>query len=208
MLNIQNCLEKLMIKRQIFVSEADFQLELAWIIKDKYPSAKVRCEYTPLFDPSMHIDILVIMDNKWVPIELKYKTKGCVKEYKGDVYNIKNHFAKDQGCYDYLKDIQRIERVRHEMRSFEEGYAIFITNDKGYKNKPKDSCVYKAFSLSDGEIKHGLMDWAPGAGDGTKKGREKSIDLDGSYPIAWTEYSKIDNSNTGTFWCLVNQIKR
>ena len=68
-------MQKLKEKRTIFVSEADFQLELAWIIKDEYPNAKVRLEYCPAFDLSMHIDILVIIDRKWIPIELKYKTK-------------------------------------------------------------------------------------------------------------------------------------
>ena len=68
-------MQKLKEKRTIFVSEADFQLELAWIIKDEYPNAKVRLEYSPAFDLSMHIDILVIIDRKWIPIELKYKTK-------------------------------------------------------------------------------------------------------------------------------------
>lgn len=211
MLNIQNCLARLKKERQIFVSEADFQLELAWVLKDEYPSAKVRCEYTPTFNPRMHIDILAIMDNKWIPIELKYRTKGCIKKHDGDEYNIKNHSAKDQGCYDYLKDIQRIERARKEMSSseevfFEEGYAIFITNDKGFQNPPKDNCKYKEYSLADGLTKHGKMEWDPETGEGTKKGREDPIELKGSYPINWAEYSKIDDSNTGTFWCLVNQI--
>ena len=136
MLDIQGCIDELKKKRQIFVSEADFQLELAWILKDKYPSAKVRCEYTPSFDPNMHIDILVIKDGKWIPIELKYKTKGCIKELDGDVYNIKNHGAKDVNCYLYLKDIQRIETVRANVVAFEEGYTIFITNEKSYLKSP------------------------------------------------------------------------
>lgn len=33
---------KLKQKRKIFVSEADFQLELAWAIKENYPNAKIR----------------------------------------------------------------------------------------------------------------------------------------------------------------------
>ena len=52
---------------------------MAWIIKEEYPNAKVRLEYCPSFDLSMHIDILVIIDSKWIHIELKYKTKECIK---------------------------------------------------------------------------------------------------------------------------------
>lgn len=37
----------------------------------------------------MHIDILVIMNNKWYPIELKYKTKGCKKIIDNEIFNLK-----------------------------------------------------------------------------------------------------------------------
>ena len=46
---------KLKQKRKIFVSEADFQLEVAWVIKENYPDAKIRLEYPPSFDLNMHI---------------------------------------------------------------------------------------------------------------------------------------------------------
>ena len=86
---------KLKERRKIFVSEADFQLELAWTIKENYPNAKIRLEYCPIFDLNMHIDILVIMNNKWYPIELKYKTKGCKKVIDDEIFILKNHGAKD-----------------------------------------------------------------------------------------------------------------
>ena len=44
MFNIYKIIDKLKEKRKLFVSEADFQLELAWIIKEEYPNAKVRLE--------------------------------------------------------------------------------------------------------------------------------------------------------------------
>ena len=78
--------DKLKERRKIFVSEADFQLELAWTIKENYPNAKIRLEYCPTFDLNMHIDILVIMNNKWYPIELKYKTKGCKKIIDDEIF--------------------------------------------------------------------------------------------------------------------------
>ncbi len=207
MVDISACINELQNKRPMFVSEADFQLELAWILKDKYSSAKVRCEYTPSFNPNMHIDILVILDNMWIPIELKYKTKGCDKIFDGDTYNLKNHGAKDVNCYLYLKDIQRIEEVRANVPTFEEGYTIFITNEESYMKKPqKQECVYKDFSLAEGEIKTGKMDWAEGTGAGTKKGVEEPIILSSEYPVHWEKYSTVDDTNTGTFWYLTNHI--
>ena len=75
LVNMKLIMDKLKTKRTIFFSEADLQHELAWIIKEEYPNSKVRLEYCPQFDLKMHIDILVIIDNKWIPIEIKYKTK-------------------------------------------------------------------------------------------------------------------------------------
>lgn len=205
--DIELIVSKLKSKRKIFVSEADLQLELAWIIKDEYPNAKVRLEYCPAFDLNMHIDILVILDNKWIPIELKYKTKGCCKKIDNEIYNLKNHGAKDVNCYLYLKDVQRIETIRDNVSEFAEGYTIFITNELSYTKKPiKPNCVYKEFSLAEGIEKCGVLDWSEHTGAGTKKNCEKPIHLKGNYPINWKLYSKIDNSNAGTFIYLVNKI--
>lgn len=152
--NIYSIIEKLSKKRTIFYSEADFQLELAWLIKDEYKNAKVRLEYCPSFDTSMHIDILIIIDNEWIPIELKYKTKGCTKIVDDETFNLKNHGAKDVNCYLYLKDIQRIEKIKENVSNFRRGYTIFITNELSYSKKPiKNECAYKAFSLEENLIK-------------------------------------------------------
>ena len=206
--NIEKIISKLKKKRSIFVSEADLQLEMAWIIKDEYPNAKVRLEYCPSFNPNMHIDILVIIDNKWVPIELKYKTKGCSKVIDDETFILKNHGAKDVNSYLYLKDIHRIEDIqKNEKRLFQEGYTIFITNDLTYFKKPiKQDCYYREFSLEDGIIKSGILKWDSKASDGTKKNCEEPIKLNNKYPIKWQEYSKIDDTNTGTFIYLINRI--
>ncbi len=207
MFDVELIISKLKEKRKIFVSEADFQLELAWIIKQEYSDARVRLEYCPSFNPNMHIDILVIIDNKWIPIELKYKTKGCKKEFDNEVFNLKNHGAKDVNCYLYLKDIQRIEEIKRNEPSFKEGYTIFITNDLAYTKKPlKHDCFYKMFSLENGIEKTGTLDWDLRASEGTKKNCETSIKLKYKYPINWFLYSKIDDTNTGTFMYLVNKI--
>lgn len=205
--NIEAIMTKLKEKRKVFVSEADFQLEIAWIIKEEYPTAKVRLEYCPSFDFNMHIDILVIIDEKWIPIELKYKTKGCNKNIDNEIFNLKNHGAKDVNCYMYLKDIQRIETIRDNVLEFSEGYTIFITNELSYTEKPlKQECIYEQFSLENNIIKTGNLDWSELASDGTKKNCEKPIYLKDKYIINWKNYSKIDDTNTGTFVYLINKI--
>ena len=75
-LDIVEFMKKLAEQRPVFYSEADFQFALGWLIQKKFPTYNVRFEYKPKFDLQMHIDILVITDDlKWIPIELKYKTK-------------------------------------------------------------------------------------------------------------------------------------
>lgn len=78
--NINEVITDLQSKRKLFVSEADFQLEIAMCIKERYRDAKVLLEYTPKFKPEMHIDILVLLNEEWIPMELKYVTKKLNKE--------------------------------------------------------------------------------------------------------------------------------
>lgn len=209
MFDIYNVINQLKSIRNIFVSEADFQLELAWTIKELYPDAKVRMEYCPAFDSNMHIDILVILDEKWIPVELKYKTKGCKKTVNNEIYSLKNHGAKDVNCYLYLKDIERIERIRSNVDLFEEGYAILLTNELSYLKKPtRDNVYYYNFSLEEGAVKSGNLDWHPDTSAGTKKNCEQPICLDDEYFVHWNEYSKLDDTNSGTFKVLVNKINK
>ena len=213
-IDMEKIIEKLQGKRQIFCSEADFQLEMAWVIKEMYRDAEVRLEYVPTFDDKMHIDILVFINNEWIPIELKYKTKKSKKEKMTDqitqeVFNLKNQGAKDIGCYLYLKDIMRIEDIKEAVKNnFEEGYAVFLTNDETYRKPPQNNdCVYKDFSLEHGITKHGELKWAEHTGAGTKKGIEDPIILKGIYKMEWNEFSKVNEERSdGTFYYLVTKI--
>lgn len=206
--NIENVLIQLSKRRKLFVSESDFQLELAWMIKESYPNAIVRLEYCPQFDTDMHIDILVILEDMWIPIELKYKTKGCKKTVDGEFYNLKNHSAKDVNCYAYLKDIQRIEKIKENVLSFQEGYAILITNELSYMKIPASKDVnYYEFSIHEGATKSGIMNWGEKTGDGTKgRNCKYPIVLKGKYKIKWSTYSIVDSSNTGNFRVLISKI--
>lgn len=214
-IDMAKIIEKLQDKRPIFCSEADFQLEMAWVIKEMYPDAKVRLEYVPKFNDKMHIDILVFISNKWIPIELKYKTKNSKKEEimidkkTQEGFNLKNQGAKDISCYLYLKDIMRIESIKEQGEiNFKEGYAVFLTNDKIYLKSPqKNDCVYKEFSLENGITKHGELKWAEHTGAGTKKGIEEPIKLKGIYKMKWKEFSNVDEEKSdGIFHYLVTKI--
>lgn len=211
--NIQDVIDSLKKKRKVFTSEADFQLSMGWVIKELYKeSVDVRMEYCPDFNSEMHIDIMVFMNGKQIPIELKYKTVKCELAVDGEVgdgiYRLKNHGAKNQVCYDYLKDIHRIEEVKESIPDkFEKGYTVFLTNYLSYRKPAGKNCGYSAFSLEQGKNKTGIMEWGEKMSDGTTKGRTKAIQLNGNYPIQWNLYSKVDETAAGSFYILYNEIK-
>ena len=205
--DIKLIIDNLKNKRKIFVSERDLQLEMALTIKKLYPNAKIRLEYCPSFDLNMHIDILVIIDSKWYPVELKYKTRGCKKIVDNEIFNLKNHGAKDVNSYLYLKDIVRIEKIKNNVEEFEKGYAVFITNDLSYMNKPNENVIFEDFSLENEIIKKGMLCWKENASKGTMGKNEQPIILKGSYKLKWQLYSRLDNENNGTFMYLISEIK-
>jgi len=195
--------------RKIFHSEADFQFALAWEIQKAYPNAKVRLEYCPAgIEPVMHIDILVIIDEYWYPIELKYKTFGCTKIHEGEIYKLKHHGAQDMGRYDFLNDVQRIEHLSKKMVNFKKGYSILLTNDPAYWNDSgRIDTIYHEFRLIDGLCKTGEMKWASHASEGSIKGRETSIVLENNYFIEWQKYCEIDSERSGIFKYLMLSLE-
>lgn len=209
MLDIDKILNNLSISRKIFSSEADFQFALAWEIQKEYPDVEIRMEYCPYeIDKNMHIDILVIKDGLWIPIELKYKTKGGEIEVSDEKYYLKNHGAQDLGRYDFLKDVARIEHLKSNAIKFKEGYAIFLTNDNSYLSKASNEAMYKKFSLENGIIKNGLLSWHDNASIGTIKNREKSLKIRGNYLLEWKLFSNINETNIGVFKYLNVQVSK
>lgn len=187
-------LESLKRTRKLFSSEADFQFALAWTIKELFPHVDVRLEWIPVdYNPNIYIDIVVFENGNLIPIELKYKTKKTDKVVDGERLVLKNQSATDLGRYDFLKDIQRIEFIKQHFTSFKEGYAVLLTNDPSYLATPSTNASYSAFSIATGDIKTGALRWA--ASSKAIKGRE-GIDLIGSYPMQWSEYSRIDDTES------------
>ena len=211
-LNIDDLMNELAKQRPIFYSEADFQFALGWLIQKNYPAYKVRFEYKPTFDSDMHIDILVITDDqKWIPIELKYKTKKTQEPiiWNNEEYNLSNHSAKDQSCYRYVKDIQRIETVAmHEPLRFIEGYAVMLTNDAAYQKKAKEIACYSAFSIHNNAEISGERDWREGTSDGTLNGMPGPLKLLDTYIMNWKEYSCESFDFPVPFYYLVSTVKK
>ena len=127
-----------------YLSEAQFQFELAWEIQKKFKNVKVLLEYTACSQEingkrkRFESDIIVQFENNtYIAIELKYKTTEAIVNGIPLIQQAGQPGTK----YDYLWDIHRIELLHQKDEDHYEyhlegtcigGYAIFLTNDSSY----------------------------------------------------------------------------
>ena len=208
-LDVSGLMENLKEERPIFHSEADFQHALAWQLHKAMPSDEIRLEYKPFQDERMYLDI-------WLPgvgvaIELKYRSKKLAQEWKKEAFALKDQSAPDQGRYDFLNDIQRLERLVADFQPAKTGYAILLTNDPSYWKFSSRSTIDAAFRLHEGRKITGEMVWSPKAGEGTKKPktgkkRKDPIRLKGSYDCVWRDYWSFGEATNQQFRYLMVEV--
>ena len=149
----------------------------------------------------------------WLPlegiaIELKYKTRGLELEQDDESFVLRNQSAQDQGRYDFLRDIQRLERMRFKLEQCKAGYAVLLTNDSSYWKAPTHRDLVDAdFRIHEGREVSGALAWAANARPGTVKGRESPIEIRGSYRLRWQEYSSFPGKSYGSFRYLAVSVE-
>ena len=79
-------------------------------------------EFHPFPNEGMRLDIW--LPSVGVAIELKYRSKKLVQEWEKESFTLHDHGARDHGRYDFLNDIQRLERVMADFRPAKAGYAV------------------------------------------------------------------------------------
>ena len=188
-------------KRVIFHSEADFQHALAWEFHLQSPECLIRLEFKPpYFDKRVYIDIWVIEKDVDFAIELKYKTRRLNVKEGEENFNLLTQGAQDIGRYDFLKDIQRLEEVVSYRNNIVVGYAIFLTNDNTYWKPPRDyQTIDASFRVHQDKILTGELNWGSGASQGTMRGREEALILNGAYKLNWKDYSQPSKDPYGKF---------
>ena len=187
MLDITDVMIELARRRPVFHSEADFQHEFAWRIHRIMSDGGVRLEYKPFPNESVYLDL-------WLPgigvaVELKYCTRKLELEHNGESFALRDQRAQDTRRYDFIKDIQRLERVSKDRTEVRAGFAVLLTNDPSYwQQSSRPDTVDAAFRLDDGRGVTGELAWSERAAAGTTKGREEPLRLDGSYELQWRDY--------------------
>lgn len=211
-IDIKQILKKFANEKRIFQKEAQFQLELAWELKkqveDNNEKVRVCLEYlgykSKHSNKRFYSDIIVIDENKnYIVIELKYKTKQA--EYTNgynEKINLLGHGAPDEGRYDYLLDIHRIELFKNkdtenyvyseQLKNFEKGYAILLTNENQYWNRTKDEAKIKQtvdanFSIGEDDVINGNIFWTSTQEKNWMKSR-KSFKINGEYKCEWQDF--------------------
>lgn len=200
---LHKLLRSLSERRPIFHSEADFQHELAWQIRlAADASATLRLEQ-PVGARRSHLDLLFKQGACHVAFELKYKTKAASIRCNGEDFCLRDQRAQDTGRYDFLKDIERIERYVDE-HAGAEGYVVLLTNDPSYWQVRQSTAADAAFRIHEGRVVEGVLEWGSQAADGTKHKRDLHLSIARRYTMAWHDYSKIDRHD---FRCVVVHVR-
>lgn len=180
---------------KLFSNERQFQLEFAWRLREK--GYTVLLEVLEDSAEKNYVDIVVELDeNQYVAIELKYTTMQKKLDYHigGKIIHTYSQGAGDERRYEYLKDIQRIEKLMNKKNVFEQknahvvkGYAIIMTND-GYSMKDGEDTKYKEIALNrNRKLPNKEMSFEVG------KKNKSPIVLEGDYVCNWMEY-KLQNA--------------
>jgi hypothetical protein len=203
LIDVRSILRSLAIRRPVFHSEADFQHEFAWQIRQDHGALSVRLEVPSGLEGVGTTDILVRTERTVLGIELKYLVKSFTTEANGETFRLRTHSAYDHRRYDVLRDVARLERLNQKITG--PSYVVVLGNDPAFwKSALGRNTVDAAFRIDHGRTVEGALAWAPHAGLGTTKGRE-TIALLGRYDFLWEDYVVLDGAN-GHFRSLIIEI--
>ena len=207
MMTITEVLKRIASQRPVFHSEADFQHAFAWELHQRLPAASIRLELpTPHLGKQRYLDVWVSHESRILAIELKYKTRALSVRIGNEQFSLKDQGGQDDGRYDFIKDIRRLEQFLSGRRGGA-GYAILLTNDSAYWTPPSGRRTLGAdFRLHQGRNLHGTLSWRAGAAPGTILGREEPIELHGKYAVHWESYSQLSSRSYGRFRYLAVKV--
>lgn len=188
----------------IFLSEAEFQHELALRVRKITP--KVRLEFSPFQAERMSLDVW--LQDMGIAIELKWGTQKLkVKRDDGD-FVLADQGAQPLLRYDFVKDVSRLERVIYKYPPADTGFAVLLTNDSSYWEPPRKKDTIDAdFRIHEGAVIGGARKWSPDAAKGTIQGRESRIELRGSYKCRWRDYLRLEKGRRGLFRYLAINVR-
>ena len=193
-------------KDVIFRNEAQFQFDLAWKMREKLTEANVEFAIHLEMQLSQEVaneytDIVIEIGDELIPIELKYKLADKRVKYVADNDEIITQVqsAPDYGCYDYWKDVYRIEKNlghKYKGKCVKKGFAIIIANYHLYWDKSnRQTSKWQGLCIEDNTKSCEIYD-----GLSSCRERNEPIKLTGKYDIKWenytTSYREVVNGRT------------
>lgn len=153
-------------RNEYFMREQDVQLYLANRLINSGLFDNVFIEYhvphalieNYPWQNNIYVDIVVEIENQFYPVEIKYKTQAQRLPLLifGEVnvhVNLGQHGAQNIGCYDFWKDVKRIELFEQTFNNVNRGIVLFISNDPNYQTPPNNPNVgYAEFSIHNDRI--------------------------------------------------------
>ena len=197
-------------KRPLFHSEDDFKFSLAQHLASK--SDKIRIEVPQELSVGLKgkkgnkivryiYDLVIHVNDKVIPIELKYKTKALDNfnfKVPNETFLLKNQSGHPNTLRNVRKDVFRIEQFLERNKKSSIGFVIFLTNDRRYwkGNKSKYKPLAYNYELKDNQCIGGKdKGWCYERFKGRKpnnhwtiRGDYSKLHLNGSYKICWHDY--------------------
>lgn len=203
--DMDRALLELAARRPIFRSQIDLRDAMAGVLSDQGWNVTINRE----IGRGLKVDIWAERAGSAdIAIEVRYKTSRLTCTVNSETFELKDQAAEDQARYDYWRDVEKLEQIVSS-RPGTHGYAVMITNEHLYWDKPtKSQRVDGDFLLFDGRIVSGTLKWSEKAGERTVEGREMPIHLRGAYTLKWRDYSNPSTDKNGVFRALVLNVKK
>ncbi|KGP91246.1 hypothetical protein N780_08530 [Pontibacillus chungwhensis BH030062] len=139
-------------------------------------------------------------------IEVRYKTAKLNTLHNDIHIDLKHQGAQDQGRYDYLRDLSKLEDITKDRRDVS-AYALIITNDKLYWEKPVNTdTVDSDFRIHEGRTLTGDLAWKVEASTGTMVAREGVLSLGEEYQLEWVPFLILDDEKNSEFKALLVRV--
>lgn len=204
-LSLTDAMAVLSRRRRIFHSEADFQHELAWTLREMDPCLQIRLEH-PRHDRTGAVDLVARRDGRPVlALELKYLTRQLSINWEGEAYELKAQSGAPIRRHGVIKDLAANERF---IANYPDARAavIVLTNDPGYwQDSSREGVSDAAFRIHDGRAFSGALGWSANASLGLTRGKVSPFELIHQYVARWRDFSVVDagpGRGTFRFLCL------
>jgi len=152
-------------RNNFFLREEDIQLYLAnkFILTELFDDVFIEYHVPsnliagyPWADiNNIYVDIVLRHGQEFYPIEIKYKTVTQILPFNVFGHNINvalgQHGAQNIGCYDFWKDLKRVEILEQTFNQVSRGLTLFVSNDLSYQQAPLNpNAGYAPFSIHQG----------------------------------------------------------